>query len=196
MKIILAFAFLFLAAFTAEAQTAPSHRQVKKWYKKDEWKGGFAPKPHKTTNKEALYVQYHKNPEWWTKAFAFLQQQDLKNLAPGKYPIVGDDVYASVTNNNSRDFDSTQWEGHRKFIDIQFVIDGKELIGVFPIEGATVTKPYDEKKDVMNVSADGKLYKASPETFFIFFPSDAHRPNITPGGNKKVKKIVIKIRVA
>jgi biofilm protein TabA len=30
----------------------------------------------------------------------------------------------------------------------------------------------------------------------LFFPTEAHRPNITPGGNKVVKKIVIKVRVA
>ena len=35
----------------------------------------------------------------------------------------------------------------------------------------------------------------TPGTFFLFFPGDAHRPNITPGGNKVVKKMVIKIRV-
>jgi biofilm protein TabA len=194
MKNLIVLSVFLFGFFASQAQSTPNKKQVKKWYKKQEWKAGFAPKPHKTTDKEALYVQYHKNPEWWAKAFAFLQQ-DLKNLAPGKYPIAGEDVYASVTNNNSRDLDSTQWEGHRKFIDIQYVIHGEELIGVYPIENAQVTKAYDDKKDVLNVSADGKLYKAKPSTFFIFFPSDAHRPNITPGGNQKVKKVVIKVRV-
>jgi beta-galactosidase beta subunit len=30
----------------------------------------------------------------------------------------------------------------------------------------------------------------------VFFPTEAHRPNITPGGNKVVKKTVIKIKAA
>jgi beta-galactosidase beta subunit len=37
---------------------------------------------------------------------------------------------------------------------------------------------------------------ATPKTFFLFFPSDAHRPNLTTGDNKADKKVVIKIRYA
>lgn len=47
---------------------------------------------------------------------------------------------------------------------------------------------------MINYSAKKKLYSAIPETFFIFFPADAHRPNITPGGNQIVKKNVIKVK--
>jgi biofilm protein TabA len=65
---------------------------------------------------------------------------------------------------------------------------------VYPAAKATVTKAYDEKKDVANYSAEGSLHPSVPGTFFLFFPSDAHRPNITPGGNKPVKKLVIKIK--
>jgi len=59
-----------------------------------------------------------------------------------------------------------------------------------------VIKPYDENKDVANYVADGPLSSATPQSFFLFFPTDAHRPNITPGGNKVVKNIVVKIRAA
>jgi beta-galactosidase beta subunit len=31
---------------------------------------------------------------------------------------------------------------------------------------------------------------------FCFSSGEGHRPNITPGGNKVVKKVVIKIRAA
>jgi len=76
------------------------------------------------------------------------------------------------------------------------VIEGEEKIGVASVLNATVTREYDEKRDAANYSIDGKLYSATPGTFFIFLPSDAHRPNITPGGNKVVKKIVIKVKYA
>jgi YhcH/YjgK/YiaL family protein len=123
----------------------------------------------------------------------------LDNIARGIYPVDGDNVFVSVTADSSKDFDKTNWESHRKYIDIQYVIHGEELIGVYPIAKATITKEY-EKRDAANYKANykanGKLYSAIPGTFFIFFPSDAHRPNITPGGNKIVKKVVIKIRAA
>jgi YhcH/YjgK/YiaL family protein len=139
--------------------------------------------------------QYHLNKEYWDKAFAFLKNQDLNKIAKGKYPIDGENVFASVTEDPSKDFDKTNWESHKKYIDLQYVINGQELIGVYPVSKSTVTKEYDDKKDAANYKADGKTYPATPGTFFLFFPGDAHRPNITPGGNKVVKKIVIKIKV-
>ena len=197
-KIVLFTVAVFTFFMQTQAQTASAEtvnkKEAKKWFKKKEWLGGLQLKPHKTVDVPEFYRQYTVNKIYWDKAFAYLKEHDLKTLAKGKYAIDGENVYASVTESPSRDFDSTGWESHRRYIDLQYVIDGEELIGVYPVAKATVTKPYDEKKDVANYSADGKLYAATPGTFFIFFPSDAHRPNITPGGNKVVKKIVIKVR--
>jgi YhcH/YjgK/YiaL family protein len=74
------------------------------------------------------------------------------------------------------------------------VASGEEKIGVCPITKLSVTKSYDASKDAANYSGTGEIYTAMPGTFFLFFPSDGHRPGITPGGNKADKKIVIKIR--
>jgi YhcH/YjgK/YiaL family protein len=199
-KIILFSVVVFSFFLQSQAQTAPaktvSKKEAKKWLKKKEWAGGLSLNPHKTIDAQEFYRQYQAHKTYWDEAFAFLKGHDLSTLSTGKHGIDGENVYASVTESRSKDFDSTQWESHRKYIDLQYVIDGKELIGVEPVSKATVIKPYDEKKDVANYTADGKLYAATPGTFFIFFPSDAHRPNITPGGNKVVKKIVIKVRAA
>ncbi len=171
-------------------------QQTKKWFKKKEWLGGLELKPHKTINVQEFARQYHTNKTYWDEAFAFLKNNDLNKIAKGKYPIDGENVFASITEDPSKDFDKTNWESHRKYIDLQYVTNGEEKIGVYPVSKSTLIKEYDEKKDVANYQADGKFYSAIPGTFFIFFPSDAHRPNITPGGNKVVKKIVIKIKYA
>ena len=187
--------FLFMTA-VAQNTNEWTKNKSKKWFKEKEWLGGLELKPHKTVDVQEFARQYHLNKSYWDKAFAFLKNTDLNKIAKGKYPIDGENVYASVTADSSKNFDKTNWESHRKYIDIQYVINGEEKIGVYPVSKATVTKEYDDKKDAANYSADGKLYSATPGTFFIFFPTDAHRPNITPGGNKVVKKIVIKVRVA
>jgi YhcH/YjgK/YiaL family protein len=173
-----------------------STKKIKKWYKHKDWLNGLKLTPHESVNINEFTLQYHLNKAYWDKAFAFLKEHDLKTLAKGRYQIDGDNVYAMVTEDPSKDFDKTTWESHRKYIDIQSVITGEEKIGVYPVTKATITKEYDTTKDLANYSADGKLYSATPGTFFIFFPSDAHRPNITPGGNLVVKKIVIKVRAA
>ena len=156
--------------------------------------GGLAVKPHKSVNNPELARQYQLNKAHWDKAFVFLRNQDLQSLAPGRYPIDGDQVFAIVTQNPTKDFDSTQWESHRDYTDLHYVVAGEEIIGVSPPGNLTITKPYDAAKDIVNYSGKGEMYPAKPGTFFIFFPSDAHRPAISPGGHAADKKIVIKIR--
>jgi YhcH/YjgK/YiaL family protein len=143
-----------------------------------------------------LQSSTRSNKTYWDKAFAFLKDNDLQTMAAGRYAIDGDNVYAMITENPTKNLDSTKWESHRNYIDLQSVIKGEEKIGVADITKLTVTMPYDASKDVANYAGDGKFYTALPNTFFLFFPGDAHRPNITTNGNKPDKKIVIKIRYA
>jgi YhcH/YjgK/YiaL family protein len=180
----------------AAPQTTMSKHQVKKWFNGKEWLNGARLTPNSAINQTEFARQYQANKAYWDKAFAFLKEHDLAAIAVGKYPIDGTNVYASVTADPSKDFDKTQWESHRKYIDLQVVIEGEEKMGKSPLSALTVTKPYDETKDVANYSGDGKIYTVAAGTFMIFFPSDAHRPNITPGGNKVVKKVVIKVLAA
>jgi len=107
-------------------------------------------------------------------------------------------VYVTVSDNKTKAFEETKWEAHKKYIDIQYVAKGKEKMGVAPFEKAIEVEPYNDKKDVgfYSISAlESKFYIAQPDTFLIFFPSDAHRPNIKIDGVDADKKIVIKIRV-
>jgi biofilm protein TabA len=170
--------------------------KAKKWFKQKEWLNGAPLTPHKAIDKVQLAQQYHLNKAAWDKAFLFLKEQNLQTISVGRHAIDGDNVFASVTEDPSKDFDKTTWESHRKYIDVQCIIRGEEKIGKCPLTKATVIKPYDENRDVANYSAKGKIYTIPAGSFIIFFPSDAHRPNITPGDNKLVKKIVVKIRVA
>lgn len=119
----------------------------------------------------------------------------MKTLATGRYGIDGNNVYVIVTEAPTKDYDKTAFESHRKYIDLQYVITGKENMGKASLASVTVNKPYDEAADIAYYAGEGKIYTLPAGTFMLFFPTDAHRPNITPGGNKVVKKIVIKINV-
>jgi biofilm protein TabA len=200
-RIRVTFSLMLLLGFCIQLSAQGSSHQwtkhnAKKWYNQKEWLSGLNLKAHKSTNKLEFAKQYHANKSYWDEAFAYLKAHDLNALAPGKYPIDGDNVFATVTYSKTKPFDSTQWESHRKYIDLQYVINGEEKIGVAPVAKAAVTRAYDAGRDAANYSVKGKLYKAKPGTFFLFFPSDAHRPNITTGGDKPDKKIVIKIKAA
>lgn len=196
-KFLFSFLLLIFSAIiiNVDAQSTTSKKENEKWFKQKEWLGGLKLQPHSSVDVQEFARQYRANKKYWDEAFAFLNQ-DLSKLAPGKYPIDGDNVYASVTEDPTKDDDKTVWESHRKYIDLQYVISGEEKIGVSPVADVKIIEPYDEKKDAAHYSGSGKIYEAKPGTFFLFFPGTAHRPNITTGGNKSDKKIVIKIKNA
>jgi biofilm protein TabA len=173
-----------------------SAHKTKKWFKKKEWLNGLDMKPHSSIDKSAFAKQYHLNQSAWDKAFAYLKNTDLKTLSNGRHVIDGDVVYAIVTEAPTKDYDKTAFESHRKYIDLQYVITGEEKMAKAPVTSVTVSKPYDVATDLANYTGDGKIYTVPAGTFMLFFPTEAHRPNITPGGNKVVKKIVIKVKVA
>ncbi|WP_162499816.1 YhcH/YjgK/YiaL family protein [Mucilaginibacter terrigena] len=183
----------------AIAQIQPGNADQKtaeKWLQSNTWKGGLKLDLHKNVNAVEFYKQYHANKAVWDKVFKFLSEQNLDTLSTGKHPIDGDNAYASVTEAPSKELDKAGWESHRKYIDLQYVIKGKERIDFIDINKATVTKPYSDTNDAANYSAEGTQYTAEPGIFFLFFPQDVHRPNIKVDGYDVVKKLVIKIKVA
>ncbi|HVZ97527.1 MAG TPA: YhcH/YjgK/YiaL family protein [Chitinophagaceae bacterium] len=182
------------AQATANKQTGTKQKS-EEWFKKKAWLHGLHLKPDAHINKEELARQYHLNQKYWDEAFAFLRDHDLKTLAAGKYPIDGDKVFAIITEDSTKDLANTKWESHRKYIDLQCVITGKEKMGRYPVAKAKVINPYNEEKDIANYEAPGEFFIVPAGTFMIFFPADAHRPNITPENRKYLeKKIVIKVR--
>ena len=186
MKTIYYLLVFLLATIGAMSQN------TKKWAKKKEWANGLQLDLHPTVNTTEFYKAYHTHPQLWAAAFEFLKTHNLDEIKPGKYPIIGDDVFASVTENPSADSANVKWESHRIYTDLQYIIKGKEIIGIADASKATITIPY--KVDVMNYTAEGKYYTTEPGKFFLFFPNDAHRPTIKVPGYDVVKKIVIKIK--
>lgn len=193
-NIMLLILFSLTAAGASAQQQEITAKSAKTWVKSRVWGNGLKLKLNSSTNDVEFAKQYAANKAAWDKAFEFLRERNLEQIEPGKYPIDGDNVYAMITEGPSKEFEQAAWESHQNYIDIQYVIKGKEKIGVAPIESLMITKPYDPEKDFANYSGEGKYYTATPDEFFLFFPSDGHRPNIKVDGYDKVKKLVIKVR--
>jgi biofilm protein TabA len=183
------------------AQTSPNRSWTEKealgWLNAREWANGLNQKVFTGVNAIEFAKQYNRNKVSWDKAFAFLRETNLDSIAPGKYAIDGDSVYAIVSDGKPKLMEETKWEAHRKFIDIQYVILGKEKMGLASVSKATAIDEFSESKDVgfYNIpDIDSKYYTAEPGTLLLFFPQDAHRPGIRIEGCDWDKKIVIKVR--
>lgn len=180
--------------FTSSLAKAQSNKDADKWVKSKVWADGSKINVYPEVDAVEFKKQYETNKVTWDKVIKFLSDSSkLAALAPGKYPIDGKNAYASITYAPSKTFEASKWESHRRYIDLQYVISGKEKIGMVPISKATVTESYNEAKDVAHYSSDGTYYIATPKEFFLFFPADVHRPNIKVDGYDSVKKLVIKI---
>jgi len=171
-------------------------KELSTWFQSGKWESGWNVMPDESIDQREFAIQYYKNKERWDKAFRFLATHDLKSIELGKYKLEGDSLFANIQEYTTKNEEDTRFEAHRKYADIQYIIDGEEKIGVTNIANATETVPYDDSKDIMFLSSEQSNYRlASPEKFFIFFPDNAHRPCFKANENMKVRKAVIKVLI-
>ncbi len=131
------------------------------------------------------------------RGFAFLEQLPA-NAAEGRHAIDGDAVYAMVQRYRTRPVAEMQLEAHRRYIDIQYLLSGREVIHWAALAGlAEPRKPYD-------AATDAALYATTPDMtpvqlqagqFAILFPDDAHAPCCAWGDPAEVLKVVVKVEV-
>ena len=137
---------------------------------------------------------YKNLGEQISKSFDYIKTTDLKNLAAGKYPIDGENIFALISEYKTKPESEGKLEAHRKYIDVQYVIDGEELMGYAPLNGQEILDPYKEENDIVFFKGDKSFTKVSAGMFAVFFPEDVHMPGIASGKSSSVKKLVIKVR--
>ncbi|TAL73727.1 MAG: DUF386 domain-containing protein [Bacteroidetes bacterium] len=198
LKIMVLTSFLsFIGCKNSPDPATWSSKKMDKWFEKGEWLNGWSVKPDASVNRQEFAISYYKNKERWNKAFSFLKSNDLTKLEIKRYDIDSDNLYAPVSEYLTKNEEDAKFEAHQKYIDIQYVINGTEMMSVAPItQKKDILEPYDPTKDVEFMTVNqSKSYKASPERFFIFFPSDIHRPGVKVSENSLVRKVVVKLRI-
>ena len=168
----------------------------RKWFDGKKWLEGVPAQPDAGIDAATFAEHYKKFPARWEKVFQFLKENDLKTLPLGKQ-LLGDDVTVNVQEYVTRDPGNEQLEGHRRFIDLQYVVEGCELQGFAKIGTAVETvNPYNEKRDVAHFKVPVIEYHViRSDQFTIFFPDDIHITNIQYGEKAKVRKVVFKVSV-
>lgn len=169
---------------------------IQDWFNSGEWAGGLTVAAHDSVDVNEFYKQYHANPGLWKAVFEFMKQ-DLSELEVGKYQLVEGEAFVMISEYDTKEPENAKWEAHKKYIDLQYVISGEEKMGVLPLAKAVNALEYNEQKDLIFYGDnDGELHLATPEAFFLFFPTDVHRPCIKVDEAAAVKKLVAKIAVA
>ena len=132
----------------------------------------------------------------YAKAVDFLKSKDLKSLPCGKYEIDGANVYANVMEYDTIPWEEASYEAHENYTDIQYVIDGTEVMTYAPVEALTPDGEYNAQKDVIKFDNEnpGLQVICNEGDFMIFFPWDGHKPKAANGAPSFVKKVVVKIK--
>ncbi|MBI5073761.1 MAG: YhcH/YjgK/YiaL family protein [Nitrospirae bacterium] len=141
-----------------------------------------------------MYLSLHPH---FADVLAFLKKHEnnLSDLIPGSYGINNNGAYASVSEYESKPVSEGFLEYHRKFIDIQIMIEGREKIGIARKERCR-DQGYEEEKDMGKLEGNSDFITMDRTCFAIFFPQDAHMPQISCSDQrKKVKKVVFKVPV-
>ena len=129
----------------------------------------------------------------WKTAFEWLKTLTAAT-PPGIVELQGDYLYANIHGYETLPREQCRFETPRRDIDLQYCIDGGELIAFHPAFCLRPDGPLDDKKDArLYGPAEASTLRMAPGNFAVFFPADAHAPKQQDGSHHTVFKVVLKI---
>ena len=97
----------------------------------------------------------------------------------------------------SKDKKDCFFESHKKYIDIQYIFYGTEIMEVENINNLETIQEYNESLDyakhAQSINSSSLLIKENE--LAIFYPSDAHMPCLKVDKNEKIIKAVFKVAI-
>lgn len=123
--------------------------------------------------------------------FDFINHKLTKNIKDGRYNL-DFGIYAVIGKSQPKLKNEQLLEAHKIYIDLQYIISGRDKIGwKFLDKSFIVDTKYNKKNDIVFFSTKPDIFITLKKgDFVIFFPEDAHSPLC---GKTPVKKCVFKI---
>ena len=125
-------------------------------------------------------------------ALEFMAKSDFTNIPIGKYEL-DDNIYYMVQQYDTNP-DKTVAEAHKKYIDIQYIVKGEEIIAVAPIQAEKKLVDAKEEKDVWHYECETQPVVLKDGDFMVLYPSDLHLPGKAVKESSEVLKVVIKVK--
>lgn len=142
----------------------------------------------------ARFDQYADLHPGFRDVYLFLIQHDLSDLPCGRIEL-DHGIYLGINEYETKNIEDCKLECHKKYIDIQIILQGKEKMGIAFFQNC-IPEDYQEEKDLQFLNGSPILMDFLTKSFFVFFPHDAHMPCLHPGSEPvEVKKAVFKVPV-
>lgn len=128
-------------------------------------------------------------------ALKFLSETDFSKIELGRYELDGDNIFYMVQSYDT-DPDKTISEAHKKYIDIQYMVEGEEIIGVADISEDKELTEAKEENDVWFYDCKTEPLTLSAGKYMVLYPNDLHCPGVaTKGKALTCRKVVVKVKV-
>lgn len=135
----------------------------------------------------------------WTRALEGLAQLTPSDPDATLDWMPDQQMFVMVQGYTTEDRDSCRFEAHRRYIDIQLMLAGEEIIEVAPVGELTPDTPFDSERDAgffKTPEAPCTRLILRPGDFAVFFPEDAHMPKVSVHAPAPLRKAVVKIDTA
>ena len=86
-------------------------------------------------------------------------------------------------------------EAHRKYLDIQYIVKGQEVVGYAPLEACEIVGEFNEEKDIGKYSGNFEYITIGEGMCYVAFPEDAHMPGRHLEVPNDFVKVVVKLKV-
>lgn len=141
------------------------------------------------------YIQYYMKYADIVPGFieGFQFALSLKDKSAGRYEL-NEDIYAMVQEGVTEELNEGAYESHKKYIDVQIMVEGEEVMKWQEVNHLKESIPYNEEKDAEFRIGDGDSIHVKKDMFYLVFPQDAHKPCRHEEIPTIYKKIVLKIR--
>lgn len=129
------------------------------------------------------------------QAFEWIEKES-QQVSDGIVELDGRSLYVNVHRYTTMPRSGCRWESHRRTVDLQYIMEGEELVD-WTSEQPAGDSTYDDVKDVEfwpgAVAQQGTLHLAAG-MYAVFFPGELHRPMIMNEDHAPIRKLVVKIR--
>ena len=113
----------------------------------------------------------------------------------GRHEASGDDAYIMVSEYETNPVnEERRFETHREYIDIQLLLEGREVIGFAKREDLDVTDEYRPDYELYGMIDDFDRVVLEKGKFVVIYPNEPHAPGLAAGAPERVKKVVVKVK--
>lgn len=112
----------------------------------------------------------------------------------GFIDLVGN-ALASVLKGITKDMDAGDYEAHRKYLDVQVLLQGDETVVWADIADLTETEAYNSDTDKAMYAGEGSAVGIRPGMCYICWPHDAHKACRHAVQPAQYRKAVIKLEI-